>query len=536
MHPTYPKEKLSEVSIAAQSTFYNLLETVTKHIGELGWKIEYGSQEIEDLDVPLYPDFLKDTVFISESVYNILLITDHSLGFMPDSKAMLKALALLPSTASSFASITSDNLKKCVALEKKLMDMGFPICYHGYHFVPADHVSIYYSGFHDFVEDCMCIDIDHNDCQQVLRFCFKMSEMYENGLERVEAIHEFFCEYISPFFEKRDESNSPGPDINLSSVCIVEVWSTKCDPLREIVRYYIRQVERSLKSDAHTGTRDVCFLVVISGPNMTIYGGVHGRYITIDRLVSTIWLVPQPKDMVAMIHITRVLKAFKYAVKRLYSDHTSLKHVRQPRFPELHQFDNNGDLIEIEYTDYIQPHIFRGEIKLQGEERKVIIKFADSYGWSVHECLAEEGYAPTLVHHQQFGRFIAVVMDEVEHSVPIIDYVCENPDKLHIVKQQWRAILDTLRSKGFVHGDLRHQNILVEPSRKVKVIDFDWAGNVSEAKYPMFMNHGEIQWPNGAEEGQPIQFEHDEHWINVFFNIVESSHIYKEIQCFLTTL
>lgn len=84
-------------------------------------------------------------------------------------------------------------------------------------------------------------------------------------------------------------------------------------------------------------------------------------------------------------------------------------------------------MIEIEYTNYIQPHIFRGKIKLQGEERKVIVKFANSYRWSVHKCLAEEGYTPTLVHHQQFGQFIAVVMDEVEHSVPIIDFVCENP-------------------------------------------------------------------------------------------------------------
>ena len=120
----------------------------------------------------------------------------------------------------------------------------------------------------------------------------------------------------------------------------------------------------------------------------------------------------------------RTSQEYQNCCKRLYSDYPSLKHIRQPHFPQLHQFDNNGDLIGIEYTNYIQPHIFRGKIKLQGEERKVIVKFADSYRWSVHECLAEEGYAPTLVHHQQFGQFIAVVMDEVE---PIVDYVCENP-------------------------------------------------------------------------------------------------------------
>ena len=47
------------------------------------------------------------------------------------------------------------------------------------------------------------------------------------------------------------------------------------------------------------------------------------------------------------------------------------------------------------------------------------------------------------------------------------------------------------------------------------------AGNVDEAKYPMFLNHGEIQWPNGAEEGQPIQFEHDEHWMVLFTGILQ---------------
>ena len=89
------------------------------------------------------------------------------------------------------------------------------------------------------------------------------------------------------------------------------------DPLREIVRYYIKQVECSLQDDADTLTRDVCFLVVISGANMTIYGGIHGRYITVDRLVPTVWLVLQPKDMVAMI-ITSVRTKIAVKIKALF--------------------------------------------------------------------------------------------------------------------------------------------------------------------------------------------------------------------------
>ena len=74
---------------------------------------------------------------------------------------------------------------------------------------------------------------------------------------------------------------------------------------------------------------------------------------------------------------------------------------------------------------------------------------------------------------------------------------------------------------ALVHGDLCYQHNLVELSQKVKVINFDWAENV-EAKHPMFLNHGEIQWPNGAEKGQPIEFEHDEQWINISFSVMKS--------------
>ena len=86
-----------------------------------------------------------------------------------------------------------------------------------------------------------------------------------------------------------------------------------------------------------------------------------------------------------------------------------------------------------------------------------------------------------------------------------------------------------------VHGNLRYQHNLVELSQKVKVINFDWAENVGEAKHPMFLNHGEIQWPNSAEKGQPIQFEHDEKWINIILQCHEKLSIIKGHKCCLAT-
>ena len=44
------------------------------------------------------------------------------------------------------------------------------------------------------------------------------------------------------------------------------------------------------------------------------------------------------------------------------------------------------------------------------------------------------------------------------------------------------------------------------------MLDFDWAGVAGRDVYPPFMNP-DIDWPNGAEAGKSLQFEHDVEWI-----------------------
>jgi hypothetical protein len=45
---------------------------------------------------------------------------------------------------------------------------------------------------------------------------------------------------------------------------------------------------------------------------------------------------------------------------------------------------------------------------------------------------------------------------------------------------------------------------------KVYLIDFDWAGRVDKARYPMNLSSS-VRWPKAAEqlEMQPILMEHD---------------------------
>jgi hypothetical protein len=47
----------------------------------------------------------------------------------------------------------------------------------------------------------------------------------------------------------------------------------------------------------------------------------------------------------------------------------------------------------------------------------------------------------------------------------------------------------------------------------VAIIDFDWSGPVDQ-RYPLFINHETITWPEGVQDGQPMKQEHDIAWID----------------------
>jgi len=64
------------------------------------------------------------------------------------------------------------------------------------------------------------------------------------------------------------------------------------------------------------------------------------------------------------------------------------------------------------------------------------------------------------------------------------------------------SIIEKLESKNYVHGDLRSNNIVIrtdviEKSVDLKVIDFDWAGEAGQVRYPEERNR-DIWWPGEA--------------------------------------
>lgn len=84
--------------------------------------------------------------------------------------------------------------------------------------------------------------------------------------------------------------------------------------------------------------------------------------------------------------------------------------------------------------------------------------------------------------------------------------------------QQLKFVLNLLETNSMVHGDLRSANIYFDSEiQKLQIIDFDWAGIHNTDKYPLFLNHSDITWPEGVSDGSTIMHAHDVAFCNQIF-------------------
>ena len=134
--------------------------------------------------------------------------------------------------------------------------------------------------------------------------------------------------------------------------------------------------------------------------------------------------------------------------------------------------------------------LYKAEIK--GSERVILVKFARQYSPELHEICAQAGHAPALLAYQCLpGGWHGVAMDFEVDAVPITDHG-------HISEhlERWKTDLWKLvhhfHSQGFVHGDLRDANILIGNDGTVKLVDFDWGGEVDQVSYPTPMLNREL--------------------------------------------
>jgi RIO-like serine/threonine protein kinase len=111
-----------------------------------------------------------------------------------------------------------------------------------------------------------------------------------------------------------------------------------------------------------------------------------------------------------------------------------------------------------------------------------------------------------------------VVMEYIDKGVTFNHLVDSQEIEKSKVYDLTKALVDDFHCCGFVHGDLRPNNVIVSihNNNRVCLIDFDWAGSIGNTFYPSFMNHLEISWHRDAIEKLPIHVTHDLHLLEQF--------------------
>jgi len=315
------------------------------------------------------------------------------------------------------------------------------------------------------------------------------------------------------------------PEMNFEKMVLVnieyknEIGGRSGDPTMRNIGYFIHWLKECRLQQAYN-LRLPCFLVSIAGPLIAIYGVVaYGGTIHCDPLTPYLHALPIIDDIYSWRKLGSAMRALKLSIPKLhqyYSDLRMRKDIvpiyQNHPYPYLDQIlvDNN-QAIKLVYDNRLARRVFLARIPTTG--RKVVVKFIQSVldvdslirG---QRALASIGSAPELVGYTQIPPNWTVTVSEFIADAEWYESTPERDTNLV-------AALQCLHELEIVHGDIRHNNVLVLPnSSRVFLVDFDFSGLHGVARYPDRLNHAEIRWPAGATDGSFLRVEHDREWAN----------------------
>ncbi|GAQ92861.1 Protein kinase-like domain containing protein [Klebsormidium nitens] len=258
-------------------------------------------------------------------------------------------------------------------------------------------------------------------------------------------------------------------------------------------------------------------LIELAGPNMSLSGFALGQYACCDQLSQMVSLLRQPKSEIA-IGAARAIFAIRRAWPALQEYYQKLAETlkdywRQSEtpmpnqqlefpYPNLFKPDGGDSTQSLRYLKRLTTYTFEAE----SMSKKVFVKYCKRYSREAHLVVQEAGHAPRLLCVQLLpGRWVMVVMEYLETAVTWSDSMVKPIEQL-------TAAVRVMHDAGFVHGDLRSPNVLVQ-DEKVHLVDFEWAGKEGHVSYPLFMNRATEMWPEGATDGQFIRKTHDAEWV-----------------------
>ncbi|KAJ6618795.1 hypothetical protein B0H10DRAFT_2164039 [Mycena sp. CBHHK59/15] len=265
------------------------------------------------------------------------------------------------------------------------------------------------------------------------------------------------------------------------------------------------------------------FLVAVAGPWLAVMGAVTTDKCVVQRLTDFIWVGNSSILNDAYCRrVARILHSLSRSLGHLREYYVALAPQNKPTpsrfFPSTDSFLSNDGITpaHFEYLEALERDAACVTFlckTLEDHPRTIVAKFAQTYCHEAHKLLAHSGMAPELLCCGSVGQStdapsygpLMIVMDYVDGKTVAQLQHTELPANF---AEQVTSILSILHVGGFVYGDLRPPNIMVTKEKKVKLIDFDWAGKAGDAKYPIHLATN-IIWPAGVEALCNIERDHD---------------------------
>jgi len=191
---------------------------------------------------------------------------------------------------------------------------------------------------------------------------------------------------------------------------------------------------------------------------MSVYGAVFIDIATCDQLSPMVSLLWQPHSRL-MLQAARCFSAIQNALSSLRKFHEALNqealqhqaHKRQLDYPYPTKFTGSqGSAMHLHYKGKLSNTCFKATMDKQ--DGFVLVKFCKSYSKEAHICLASSGHAP---------HFVGIKILSDEWLMVVMKYVngCSWDEAIDNPIAELKVAVLSLHEAGFVHGDLRSNNI-----------------------------------------------------------------------------
>ncbi|CAG8737369.1 17064_t:CDS:2 [Funneliformis caledonium] len=367
-------------------------------------------------------------------------------------------------------------------------------------------IAIYHPVFETFVQDCQTAVPTDEVYKFVLELTEEMSDPFPDEDARINAFHHLL-ETIGIKLNKIVITNctTDGSVLTKDGSMLVINLEVKPElgegngcPYIQDITYYGKKVADYL--EGREALRLPCFVLYLAGPFLGIAGVIHTKNkIVADPLVGPLPLMFLQYDREQMTQIARMFTALKSAHNTLYKYYDeNLETGPQSLWPYCHSFYYQTKKVEFEYIQQLESTklLFIVKTKQSNDNidlpQRLLVKFTETYGVSVHQFCAAHGFAPKFFGCQQLSqRWKIIVMEYLDDYVNLYNVVSAKVD-WGIVTKKITEIVKQIYDAGYVHGDLRKVNILYREGKdrsvNLALVDFNWADQIGKAVYPPFLN------------------------------------------------